>query len=363
MNNTRKANRKANLASGAAAGAPAAANTRNVNRRNNTSVPLLKIPDEFDYSEGIHIISARPIHTRTNRGNNYRNPDTMRVTGVEYNDPRNYLTNILTNKNKAALEAAFPLRQDPAFLRWITQAPQVEILKPYCMTPGLQLYYQRTIKKILNRNHFFEIAVNKDKLITGVAILEHTFYNIHDRGKFIRYARNIEIIEICTAVKRGGLGRQMVQRCIEFARAFGCDTVKVDAVPSAMDFYIKLGFIDEHKEYMEKMNPALIPYPVCKITRDGMIVEDFLKTYKGVYTTYKDAKRRKAITTQIKKDMVDACKILYERLYGKINRNNNNNGSNNYEPISDDDILRMCIDKLQSYRGEPSNCGMFYRLR
>lgn len=360
MNNTRKANRKANLASGAAAGAPAA-NTRNANRRNNT--PLLKIPDEFDYSEGIHIISARPIHTRTSRGNNYTNPDTMRVVGIEYNDPRNYITNILTNENKAALEAAIPLRQDPAFLRWITQAPQVEILKTYCMTPGLQLYYQRTIKKILSRNHFFEIAVNKDKLITGVAILEHTFHNIHNRGKIIRYSRNIEINEICVAIKKGGLGRQMIQRCIEFARAFGCDTIKVDAVASAIDFYIKLGFIDEFKEEMEKKYPHVVPYPPCKSTRDGMIVEDFLKTYRGVYTTYKDAKSRRAITPQIKKDMVDACKILYERLYGKINRNNNNSNNNEYEPLSDDDIIRMCMDKLQLYRGEPSNCALIYRLR
>lgn len=336
MNNTRKANRKANLASGA----PAAANTRNANRRN---TPLLKIPVEFDYSEGIHIISANPIYTRTNRGN-------INV---------NSMTNILTNEIKGALQSAFPLREDAPFLTWITQASQTQILKTYCMSPGLQDYYQKNIKKILKRNYFFEIAVNKDKMITGVAILDHRSYNIHDKGKFIRYGRNIEIVEICTAVKRGGLGRQLIQRCIDFARAFGCDKVTVEAVPAAMDFYIKLGFIDDHKEYMEKNFPQLIPYPVCKITRDSMIVEDFLKTHRGAYTTYKDAKRRKAMTAEIKKDMIDACKILYERLYGKINNNNNNEDG----PLTDNDILRMCIDRLESYRGEPSNCGMFYRLR
>jgi GNAT superfamily N-acetyltransferase len=349
MNNTRKANRKANLASGAAAGAPA---TRNANRRNNMGVSLLKIPDEYNYKEGIHIISARPIYTQTNKGANYKNP-----AKAGYSDNVNYVTNVLTNENKARLESTVPLLYDMPFLRWITEGPQVDILKTYCGTPGLQLYYERNIRKILKRNYFFEISVTREGYIEGFSILNHGTYNIIKDSKFLRVGRNMDILEICTGIKRGGIGKHLVETSIQFARAFGCDKMTVEAVPNAIDFYLKLGFLDNFKESMEKSLPHLIPYPACKITRDGMIIADFLKEYRPIYDKYRT---ERPITKETKSQMIEVCKTLYERLYGKTN--NKNNGNNEYGPPTDNDILRTCLEKLREYRGEPSNCLLYMPL-
>jgi GNAT superfamily N-acetyltransferase len=156
---------------------------RNNTRRNNNRARLLKIPDSFEFSDGIHFISKR--------------------TGYD-------------------------------FLYWITVPEQINILKHYCDSAGLQRYFEDSVNKIVQPEYVFQIAV-KDKYIEGFSILH------------MRKSR-MEILEICTGVKRGGVGKRMIEACVAFGRDNGIVTIEVEAVASAIDFYTKLGFKDIFKE-------------------------------------------------------------------------------------------------------------------
>jgi N-acetylglutamate synthase-like GNAT family acetyltransferase len=322
--------RNRNAASGAAAGAPAntgnaARRNRTATRRNNAGINLLKIPAEYMYSEGVYIVSAKEIYTKTTKGNNYKEP-----AKVKKDANKNYITNMLTNQNRNMLEESLDTSflYDEPLLKWITGAPRIKVLKAYCGTPGLELYYTETIKNILKRNYFFEIAVNKEGYIEGFAILNHSVYN--QAGVPVR---SISISELCSGVKRGGVGRRLVEKCIEFARAFGCKKVELSSVPTAIEFYEKMGFVDIYKRENTES---------CKITRDEIIRNEL----------------RNEISSANSSQKLPICKKYYEKLYGEINNENTNEN----EPITDKDILSTCNSILKTGYKEPSNCLMVYRI-
>lgn len=159
-------------------------NNRNNTRRKNSHPSLLKIPDEYDLNKGIHFLDIRG-----------------------YSD----------------------------FLFWITEPSQRSILKVYCDSAGLQSYFENNINKILQAGYIFQISVNKEKYITGFAILDNKLRNI------------ITILEICVGVKRGGIGRQMIEACVEFGKRRGVTEIDIEAVAYVIDFYTKLGFKDKYK--------------------------------------------------------------------------------------------------------------------
>lgn len=66
----------------------------------------------------------------------------------------------------------------------------------------------------------------------------------------IRYGERfgwIGMILVDTRFRRRGIGTRLVNRCIEYLRDRGVETVKLDATPAGREVYLQLGFRDEWK--------------------------------------------------------------------------------------------------------------------
>ena len=137
-------------------------------------------------------------------------------------------------------------RQDdvPVIVRLLANDPLGK-LRESCQDPLPEQYYSAFNTIDADKNNYLIVVVHDNKIIgtTQLTILTHLTYQGGKRGQ-------IEAVRIDESYRGHGIGRLMIEWCINKSRELSCHLVQLTMDKKRSntgEFYKKLGFVASHE--------------------------------------------------------------------------------------------------------------------